>query len=640
MSKLKCQTCGNVDVTSATMCTRCGTLYPASANPNDVANIHKGQVIANRYVVLDMIGKGGMGCIYKVQDNTLGEIVALKTLLPEYVKDKTVVERFFNEARIARALSHPHIVRVHDIASADGMVYISMELLQGRTLRSMLDKVTPGRRIPLNAILRMFDALCAALDYAHQYTIHRDIKPENVMVLPDGTVKLMDFGISKLMSNPNLTSASMVMGTPHYMSPEQLKNSANVDARADIYSVGVMLYEVLTGEVPSGVVQSPDTIQEVPGALDPVIAKCCQRDPAKRYQKIAELREQLRRIRLDVETQSGIKGDDIAVASSMSTGGRGLFPKLVSIAGLVTIGIGGYFALGTAEEHRQELLANAPVATEVVEVAGATPAPTVLAPENFAAMIVLVEEAKKRAEAELLEIESESHYNYAKRLKLEADTRWEVASDTGVMGAGWPSLHRYLAIAKWPEGMTFISEGMTKVYAGSSATDHQVTPFFIDHREVSGVEFSTFVQKHKWRQPKSLTATDLPVTNVTYYDAQAYNGARVPRAQLPTAAQWIRATESRIAVAGIEVDDEETSESIELPLTWSVFEWLRTEFDTSETEGMFGKAMPYADWSRDTDGSVIGRVAAMDYEEFSPSVGFRGVIELPLTLREARAWLE
>ena len=168
-------------------------------------DIKTGDTVAGRYEIRGSVGRGGMGCIYRVFDKILGEEVALKTLLPDHVDDKIVLERFFNEARIARNLSHPNIVRVHDIGQSQDVVYISMELLKGKSLRQMLDQLQPGQRLPIAGILRMFDALCAALDYAHHFTIHRDIKPENVMILTDGSVNLMNFGNSKLITNKNLT---------------------------------------------------------------------------------------------------------------------------------------------------------------------------------------------------------------------------------------------------------------------------------------------------------------------------------------------------------------------------------------------------------------------------------------------------
>lgn len=328
MEQVKCAICQVVNEAGRNTCARCGAPIavvdnkmpalsegPAGAGGAEVM-LRRGQLIANRYTVHDLIGRGGMGCIYKVKDNTLNEIVALKTLLPEYARDSVVVERFFNEARIARGLSHPHIGRVHDIGIADEVLYISMEYIEGKSLLEMLDTIPPGQRLAVDTVLRIFDELCAALEYAHQFTIHRDIKPGNVMLDTHGSVKLMDFGVSKLMANPNLTTASMVMGTPYYMSPEQLENSASVDARSDLYSVGVMLYEVLTGDIPKGMAKPVSSIaHKVPPALDPIIEKCLEPLPENRYQNAAELREAIGTIRDLFESGMG--------SSSLTAGGLG-----------------------------------------------------------------------------------------------------------------------------------------------------------------------------------------------------------------------------------------------------------------------------------------------------------------------------
>ena len=164
------------------LCQKCQSALTASSNNETQRTsgsiesefeFRRGQVVNGRFTVLDLIGRGGMGRIYKVHDNVLGEDVALKTLLPQFLRDKMVVERFFNEARIARKLAHPNIVRVHDIGSAGRGMYISMEYVQGDSLRGMLEKLPPGKRLPLAEVLRIVEELCVALEYAHQYTTGR-----------------------------------------------------------------------------------------------------------------------------------------------------------------------------------------------------------------------------------------------------------------------------------------------------------------------------------------------------------------------------------------------------------------------------------------------------------------------------------
>lgn len=635
MNQQTCASCGHSDSIEESVCSKCGAVFAIDSHPTpSAATIQKGQVFANRYVVEQMIGKGGMGCIYRVHDNTLNETVALKTLLPEYVKEKQVVERFFNEARIARGLSHPHIVRVHDIGITDGMAYISMEMLEGRTLRSMLDKVQPGRRIPLNAILRMFDALCAALDYAHKYTIHRDIKPENVMVLPDGTIKLMDFGISKLMSNPSLTSASMVMGTPHYMSPEQLKNSANVDARADIYSVGVMLYETLTGDIPTGLSRENDTVREVPAALDPIIAKCCDRDPAKRYQSVAELRSALRAIRQQIETLPPESTPKPRKRSAMPSGA--LMKRGIAITLLAAIVYGATALWGFAESRRAERS----VVTSDLSESGVTPT---LAPvtksleiaETFVNMQPIAQRAKQNAASALLTMESEPHFAQASHLMNEAEEHWNLAlesagsDETLALREGWMALHRYLAIGQWPQDMAFVSEG------------EQAGPFFVDRQEVSADAFARFGESVEWRWPSEVQPGPQPMTHLTYYDVTAYLQHQNPEKVLPTQEQWSRILQLVHSPTVSPMPDAMSPKDVPDALPgWvgvPLDEWARADFKSMDARKWFGRAIPILGVA--PDGSPA-EIAPMLYEQSNPGVTFRGVWELPDTLTDVNRLLQ
>ncbi|MFP6581994.1 MAG: protein kinase [Candidatus Hydrogenedentota bacterium] len=642
MSQQTCTSCGHSDPSTESICSQCGAPYPVdTGSTRQATTLRPGEVLANRYVIEKMIGKGGMGCIYQVRDNTLGETVALKTLLPEYVKEKAVVERFFNEARIARGLSHPHIVRVHDIGITDGMAYISMELLPGRTLRAMLDKVRPGRRIPLNAILRMFDALCAALDYAHSYTIHRDIKPENVMVLPDGTIKLMDFGISKLMSNPNLTSPSMVMGTPHYMSPEQLKNSANVDARADIYSVGIMLYEALTGDIPTGLSRENDTLREVPAALDPIIAKCCDRDPAKRYQTVAELRTALRTIRKQVETSSPESTPQPRKKGLGSA--SGLLRKVAAILLLGLVGTGTYTLWNKAESRRIEL--NAAIIAEPRQesiqnnsLSSPKPPPS---PDTFEDMRHLAQRAKQKASSALLAMENSVHCAQATRCLEEAAAHWALAlesedSDPGLaFNEGWLALHRYIAVTRWPENMAFIPEQRKNLQ--SQGTTY-ASPFFVDINEVTADSFSFFGQVENWRWPDGTLSGDRPMTNATYYDAVGYlNSLMLPK-KLPTQDQWRRALDQlRSPAESMSADETSIPDATIGWFGTPLDEWARSDFRDPDATRWFGRPIPILGVTED---GYPDDVEAMRYEQRNPRVTFRGVWELPTTLSAVENMLQ
>ena len=208
-----------------------------------------GQTLANRYEIKKVLGAGGMGMVYKALDKELGETVAIKTLRQEFMEsDPTALDRFRSEIRLARRISHRNVVRTHDIGEAEGLYYITMEFVEGSSLKDLI--VSRGR-LPAAAVVSIGKQLCRALEVAHEAgVIHRDIKPQNMVVESDGTLKVMDFGIARLQARSDgHTQAGMVVGTPEYMSPEQLRGD-ELDGRSDLYSAGAVLYESLTGRVP------------------------------------------------------------------------------------------------------------------------------------------------------------------------------------------------------------------------------------------------------------------------------------------------------------------------------------------------------------------------------------------------------
>lgn len=202
--------------------------------------------------ILERIGAGGMGVVYRARQKELDRIVALKILRPDFGPEANFAERFQREARAMARLSHPHIVTVHDFGRIDDVFYFVMEYIDGVNLRQ-LEKA--GQLAPAQA-LALVPQVCEALQYAHeQGVVHRDIKPENILITRDGRVKIADFGLAKLAGHAeqaHLTGTWQVMGTPHYMAPEQVERPTEVDHRADIYSLGVVFYEMLTGELPLG----------------------------------------------------------------------------------------------------------------------------------------------------------------------------------------------------------------------------------------------------------------------------------------------------------------------------------------------------------------------------------------------------
>ncbi len=265
-----------------------------SVNPvDDICSV--GEVINGRYVVLSLIGKGGMGAVYKVRDTVLEEELALKILLPHFETDAMIIERFMNEVRITRKIAHPNIVRVHDIGVMGNGLFISMEYVDGESLRAILDRRGVGARLSVRQAVYIITQLCIALKYAHRYTIHRDIKPENIMVTRKNHIKLMDFGIAKLEDERFNTNPDAIVGTPRYMAPEQLHHAPDVDGRADIYSMGVVLYELVMGKLPSVTLEPiSHEYEDIPPELGHIIGKCLEPDRDKRYQSPGELREALR----------------------------------------------------------------------------------------------------------------------------------------------------------------------------------------------------------------------------------------------------------------------------------------------------------------------------------------------------------
>ncbi|HTR79887.1 MAG TPA: protein kinase, partial [Gemmatimonadaceae bacterium] len=247
----------------------------------EVTMLASGQLLAGRYEIKTILGVGGMGVVYKAIDRELGDTVAVKTLKPEVIRqDPAALERFRSEIRLARRISHRNVVRTHDIGENNGLYYITMEFVDGRSLKELI--VSRGR-LPTAAVLPIAKQLCRALDVAHEAgVIHRDIKPQNMVVEPDGVLKVMDFGIARMAERTGgHTQAGMVVGTPEYMAPEQLLGDS-VDARADLYAVGVVLYESLTGRLP----HTADT----PISL---IAKVLEETPAEPRSLASDIPERL-----------------------------------------------------------------------------------------------------------------------------------------------------------------------------------------------------------------------------------------------------------------------------------------------------------------------------------------------------------
>ncbi len=263
--------------------------------------------LSDRYELSDQLGAGGMATVFLGRDRVLGRTVAVKTLLTQFSGDPHFIERFRREAQSAAALNHPNIVSVYDTGADDGTHYIVMEYVEGRTLRDVIREEGP---ILPERVAEVGADVCAGLSFAHAHGIvHRDIKPANIMVTPTGGVKVTDFGIARAVSGETVTQTAQVLGTAQYFSPEQAQGQP-VDARSDLYSLGVVLYEMLTRTVPftgsSAVAIAYKHVKEapipasrinpdVPQALESIVMKALAKNPANRYQSAQEMREDLLR---------------------------------------------------------------------------------------------------------------------------------------------------------------------------------------------------------------------------------------------------------------------------------------------------------------------------------------------------------
>jgi eukaryotic-like serine/threonine-protein kinase len=268
------------------------------------------QIFGDRYEVEGRIGAGGMAEVWRGHDRVLNRTVAIKTLLPQFARDASFVDRFRREAQAAARLNHPGIVSVYDSGTDGDTPYIVMHLIEGRTLADFLES---GKTLPSVQAAKIAEEVAEALAAAHaQGVIHRDIKPANIMITRDGKVLVMDFGIARLISGPETApQTSAVMGTASYLSPEQAQGHS-VDARTDIYSLGVVLYEMLTGRPPftgdspmaiaykqvNATPEAPSSANpEVPPELDAVVMRALSKNPANRYQTGKEFADDLERAR-------------------------------------------------------------------------------------------------------------------------------------------------------------------------------------------------------------------------------------------------------------------------------------------------------------------------------------------------------
>ena len=317
MTDMKCPKCQFENPADNSFCSRCGTqILPSEETTisstktlkTPMRKLIRGTIFAKRFEVIEELGKGGMGSVYKVFDKKIKDKIALKVLTPVVAADEKTIERFRNELKYTRKISHRNVCRMYDLSEEEGIPYIMMEYVPGEDLKSLIRRIG---QLPVGKAISITKQVCEGLAEAHKLgVVHRDLKPQNIMVDREGNARIMDFGIARSIKTKGITETGMMIGTPDYMSPEQVEGK-EADQRSDIYSLGVILFEMLTGKVPfegstplsvvlKHKTEAPPEAKkfdaQVPDDLSRVILKCMQKDKQNRCQGAEELLSELREI--------------------------------------------------------------------------------------------------------------------------------------------------------------------------------------------------------------------------------------------------------------------------------------------------------------------------------------------------------
>jgi serine/threonine-protein kinase len=315
---IKCPKCHSENPETKQFCADCGTqLAPLSKDVHSeftetlktpIHELTTGSTFAGRYQIIEELGKGGMGKVYKVFDAKIKEKIALKLIKAEIAQDQETIERFGNELRLARKIAHRHVCRMFDLGEAEGGHFITMEYVPGEDLKTM---IRMSGQLGIGTSIHIARQIGEGLSEAHRLgVIHRDLKSSNIMLDREGHVRIMDFGIARTLKERGITGAGVIIGTPEYMSPEQVEGK-DIDGRSDIYSLGIILYEMLTGRVPfegdtpfavgikqkSEIPKDPKLLNaHIPEDLGRIVLKCLEKDKAKRFQSAEELVTELARL--------------------------------------------------------------------------------------------------------------------------------------------------------------------------------------------------------------------------------------------------------------------------------------------------------------------------------------------------------
>jgi serine/threonine protein kinase/tetratricopeptide (TPR) repeat protein len=307
---MKCQTCQTDNPETSQFCANCGTRLIKSSESQPaftktmqtpVQNLTRGTLFAGRYEIIEELGKGGMGSVFRVEDTKIQEEVALKIIKPEIAADEQTIERFRNELKLARKIAHRNVCKMYDLGEEHGTHFITMEYVPGENLKSLMNRIG---KLPVGKSVAIALQICQGLTEAHnQGVVHRDLKPQNIMIDKQGNAHIMDFGIARSASTPGPTTSGVLVGTPGYMAPEQIEGK-KADQRSDIYALGTILFEMLTSRTPfegetalaiamkqkSERAPDPRSLNpQVPEPLSQLILKCLKTDPEERIQTTGQI---------------------------------------------------------------------------------------------------------------------------------------------------------------------------------------------------------------------------------------------------------------------------------------------------------------------------------------------------------------
>jgi formylglycine-generating enzyme required for sulfatase activity/class 3 adenylate cyclase len=621
--------------------------------------------VSPRYEILDRVGAGGMGVVFKARDRETGELVALKVLKPEFADLATSLESLKNELRLARKITHKNVCRIYDLSHADGGTFISMEFVEGESLRSVLNRFNA---LSSRQGIKFAQQICDGLREAHaQGIVHRDIKPENLMIDTAGNVKLMDFGLAHLVAEHSTGTA----GTPAYMAPEQAQG-APIDQRADIYSLGLVLFEIFTGSVAftadtpvevalKQIREAPpkprDIEQAIPEHIERAILRCLEKDPKKRFQSVDELQAALLDEPVTFQKILAGWGTDVRAATALLQ-----LPRAWAALGLAVL-IAFFITTSTGLSHKNE------TKQEGVQTSSA------VASAEVAAFRMAQSLDGEEAWNTFVKNYPEGQLASAARERLEKiQTRKELQT--------WKEQKPQSPRLKWAALFDMVGiPGGTFMMGDDSGRDdekprHQVRlkGFQMSRTEITNRQYLAFLEDTGIQRPKDpayaknylLDYPDLPVVNVSYQDAVDFckwvSAKFGTPARLPTEAEWEYAARGhkkdsiypwgsetpykRARYKGNEPHGVMTAKRSEYPpngfglynMSGNVWEWVsdfysKNYYKTSPVKNPAGpregtkRVVRGGSWADDETQLRSARRSNRDPNERSDRVGFRIVVD-------------